>query len=49
MLSPANDISDVVGGALQVESTTQTVRTSGQGIKTGVPPRKAEGGRGACE
>ena len=34
-------IFDVVGGALPVESTSQTVRTNVNGTKTGVPPRKA--------
>ena len=38
-----------VGGALLVESTSQTVRTNVYGTKTGVPPRKAGGRRGACE
>ena len=48
-MSPANGIADGVGGALSVESTSQTVCTNGHGIKTGVPPREAEGRIGACE
>ena len=46
MLRPANSISDVLGGALPVESISLTVRTNGHGTKTGVPPRKAAGRRG---
>ena len=49
MLWSAKAIADGVGGALSVESTSQTVRTNGHGTKTGVPPRKAGGRRGACE
>ena len=49
VLWSANGIADGVGGALSVESISQTVRTNGHGIKTGVPPRKAGGRRGACE
>ena len=49
VLLSANGIADGVGGALSVESTSQTVRTNGHGTKTGVPPRKAGGRRGACE
>ena len=48
MTSYYNGIADGVGGALPVESTSQTVRTNGHGTKTGAPPRKA-GRRGACE
>ena len=46
MLWSANGIADGVGGALSVEPTSQTVRTNGNGIKTGVLCRrgKREGG-----
>ena len=47
VLWPANGISDVVGGALPVESTSQTVRTNGYGTKTGVQySTAAESGKG---
>ena len=50
VLLSANGIVDGVGGALSLESTSQTVRTNGHGTKTtGVPPQKAGGRRGACE
>ena len=49
MISYDNGIADGVGGALSVESTSQTVGTNGHDTKTGIPPRKAGGGRGACE
>ena len=49
VLRPANGISGVVSGALPVESTSQTARTNSHGTKTGVPPRKARGRKGACE
>ena len=42
-------MSDVVGDALPVEPTSPTLRTNNHGTKTGLPPRKAGGKRGACE
>ena len=44
-----NGIADDIGGALPVESTSQTVGTNGHDTKTGVPPWKARGRREACE
>ena len=49
MLGSANDISDVVGDALPIESTSQTVHTRGHGTKSGVPPRKVGRRTEACE
>ena len=45
VLWPANGMTnDVVGGALPVESTSQTVRTSGHGTKLAYRHGKQEGG-----
>ena len=46
VLRPVNGIPDVVGGVLPVESTNQTVRTNGNGPRTGVPPWKTGERRG---
>ena len=45
MLRPANGTSDIVGGALPIESTRQTVRTNGCGTKLAYRRGKREGGK----
>ena len=46
VLGPTNGISNDVGGALPVESASQTVCINAHGTKTGIPPRKVGGKRG---
>ena len=49
VLSSASDIVYGAGGALPVESTSQTVRTNVHGAKNDVPPQNTVGRRGGCE